>query len=168
MSYCQNYYNSFCDNVKLFLCYNSVNKIECNRPKNTIGTERNMAISTEMSQTRQQKAREYARIRHRLFFVNTGIAVVLLVLSLVTGLSLELRKLVESWTANQWLAVPLYLAIFGTVYAMLTFPLDIYSGYILPTRYGALNQSFKLWLLDLAKGGLLAVVLGLPLLEALY
>ena len=127
-----------------------------------------MAISTEMSQTRQQKAREYARIRHRLFFVNTGLAVVLLVLSLVTGLSLELRKLVESWTTNQWLAVPFYLAIFGAVYALLTFPLDIYSGFVLPTRYGTLNQSFKLWLLDLAKGALLAVVLGLPLLEALY
>ncbi len=127
-----------------------------------------MAISTEMSQTRQQKARDYARIRHRLFFVNTGLAVVLLALSLVTGLSLELRKIVESWTTNQWLAVPLYLAIFGAVYALLTFPLDIYSGYVLPTRYGTLHQSFKLWLLDLAKGGLLAVVLGLPLLEALY
>ena len=50
----------------------------------------------------------------------------------------------------------------------MTFPLDIYSGFVLPTRYGTLNQSFKSWLLDLAKGGLLAVVLGLPLLEALY
>jgi STE24 endopeptidase len=127
-----------------------------------------MTISTEMSPARQQKAREYARIRHRLFFVNTGLAVLLLALSLFTGLSLELRKLVESWTTNQWLAVPLYLAIFGAVYAVLTFPLDIYSGYVLPTRYGTLNQSFKLWLLDLLKGGLLAIVLGLPLLEALY
>lgn len=127
-----------------------------------------MTISTEMSQTRQQKAREFARLRRRFFFTNTGLALILLVLSLVTGLSLGLRQLVESWTDNQWLVVPLYLAIFGLVYAVLTFPLDIYGGYALPTRYGILNQSFKMWLLDLAKGGLVAVMIGLPLLEALY
>lgn len=127
-----------------------------------------MAISTEMSQGRQQKARDYARLRHRLFFVNTGLALLFLGLMLLSGLSLELRKLVESWTANQWLAVPIYLAIFGGVYAILTLPLDLYSGYYLPTRYGMLRQSFRSWLLDLAKGGLVAVAIGLPLLEALY
>jgi STE24 endopeptidase len=127
-----------------------------------------MAISTEMSQGRQQKARDYARLRHRLFFVNTGLALLFLSLMLLSGLSLELRKAVESWTANQWLAVPLYLAIFGGIYALLTFPLDVYSGYYLPTKYGMLNQAFRSWLLDLAKGGLVAVAIGLPLLEALY
>ncbi len=127
-----------------------------------------MAISTEMSLGRQQKARDYARLRRRLFFVNTGLALLFLCLMLISGLSLELRKLVESWTTNQWLAVPLYLAIFGGIYAILTLPLDGYSGYYLPVKYGMLNQSFSSWLLDLAKGGLVAVAIGLPLLEALY
>jgi STE24 endopeptidase len=127
-----------------------------------------MAISTEMSQARQQKAREYASVKHRLFFVNTGLALVFLILMLLSGFSLELRKLVESWTTNQWLAVPVYLAIFGGIYAILTLPLDIYSGYYLPIKYGMLHQSFGSWLLDLAKGGLVAVAIGLPLLEALY
>lgn len=127
-----------------------------------------MAISTEMSQGRQQKAREYARLRRRLFFANTGLALVFLVVMLVSGLSLELRKLVEGWTTNQWLAVPLYLAIFGGIYAILSLPLDIYSGYYLPVKYGILHQSISSWVLDLAKGGLVAVAIGLPLLEALY
>lgn len=127
-----------------------------------------MAISTEMSQGRQQKAREYAKLRRQLFFANTGLALAFLVIMLVSGLSLELRKLVESWTTNEWLAVPLYMAIFGAIYAVLSLPLDFFGGYYFPVKYGMLHQSVKGWLLDLGKGGLVGVAIGLPLLEALY
>jgi STE24 endopeptidase len=121
-----------------------------------------------MSEARKQKAREYANLRRLLFFINTGLGLAVLLVMLLTGLSLELRKLVEGWTGNQWLVVPIYMAIFGAAYAILTFPLDIYAGYHLPQKYGLLHESFKAWLLDVVKGGLLAVVIGLPLIEALY
>ncbi len=127
-----------------------------------------MIVSTEMSESRQQKAKEYAQLRRVLFFVNTGLALAVLLVMLLTGLSLELRKLVEGWTNNQWLVVPLYLAIFGGAYALLTFPMDVYAGYYLPRKYGMLHENFRAWLLDVAKGGSVAVVIGLPLMEALY
>ncbi len=127
-----------------------------------------MVVSTEMSASRRQKAREYATLRRVLFFVNTSIGLAVLLIMLLTGLSLELRKLVESWTDNQWLVVPIYMAIFGGAYAVLTFPMDIYAGYYLPRKYGMLHENFRAWLLDVAKGGLVAAVIGLPLIEALY
>src|SRR5947208_639798 len=127
-----------------------------------------MTISTEMSESRRQKAKEYARVRRVLFFVNLGIGLAVLLIMLLSGLSLELRKLVESWTTNQWLVVPLYMAIFGGAYAVLTFPMDVYAGYYLPKKYGLLHESFRAWLVDLVKAGLVAIVLGLVLLEALY
>ncbi len=127
-----------------------------------------MTVSTEMSESRRNKAKEYARLRRTLFFVTTGIGLVVTLIMLLTGLSLELRRLVEGWTSNQWLVVPLYLGIFGGAYGLLTFPLDVYAGYYLPRKYGMLHQNLGAWLLDVLKAGLLAVVIGLPLLEALY
>lgn len=127
-----------------------------------------MTVSAEMSEARQQKAKEYARLRRGLFFVNTAIGLAVLLIMLFSGLSLELRKLVESWTSTQWLSVPLYMLIFGGAYAILTFPMDIYAGYYLPRKYGMLHENFSAWLFDLAKAGLLAGIIGLPLVELLY
>jgi STE24 endopeptidase len=127
-----------------------------------------MAVSTEMSEARQQKAKEYARIRRLLFFVNTAIGVGALLILLFSGLSLEIRRIVESWTDNQWLVVPLYTAILGAGYLVLTFGLDVYAGYHLPRKYGLLHESFGAWLLDLLKAGVIGGVIGLILLQLLY
>ncbi len=127
-----------------------------------------MTVSTEMSESRVSKAKEYARLKRILFFVTAGIGLAVLLIMLFTGLSLGLRQLVESWTSNQWLAVPLYMAIFGGVYAVLTFPLDIYAGYYLPRKYALLHMNFGAWLVDLTKAGLVAAGLGFPIMEALY
>lgn len=127
-----------------------------------------MTVSTEMSESRQHKAKEYARLRRVLFFVNTGLGLAVLLIMLLSGLSLELRKLVEGWTTSQWLVVPLYMTIFGGTYIILTLPMDVYAGYILPRKYGMLHQNFGAWLLDLLKGGLVASVLGFVLIQALY
>ena len=127
-----------------------------------------MTVSTQMSESRVRKAKEYARVRRVLFFVNAGIGLAVLLTMLLTGLSLNLRQLIEGWTTNQWLVVPLYVLIFGGGYALLTFPLDVYAGYYLPRKYEMLHMNLRAWLLDLIKGGLVAVVIGLVLVEALY
>ncbi len=127
-----------------------------------------MTVSTEMSEGRQRKAREYATLRRVLFFVNLTIGLVGLLLTLFSGLSLWLRQTLESWDNNQWLIVPLYMLIFGGAYTLLTFPLDVYSGYYLPRKYGQSHQKFGDWLTDVVKGGILGAVIGLPLVELLY
>lgn len=127
-----------------------------------------MTVSTEMSEGRQRRAKEYANLRRVLFFINLAIGLGVLLGMLFTGLSLALRQAIESWNDNQWLVVPAYMLIFGAAYAVLTFPLDIYSGYYLPRKYGLSHQSFGSWLLDLAKGAAIAGVIGLPLVELLY
>jgi len=127
-----------------------------------------MTVSTEMSEGRQRKAREYANLRRVLFFVNMAIGLAVLLLLLFTGMSLWLRQTLESWNSNQWLVVPLYMLFFGGAYALLTFPLDVYSGYYLPRKYGQSHQGFGSWLLDVIKGGLIGGLIGLPLVELLY
>jgi STE24 endopeptidase len=127
-----------------------------------------MTISIEMSDNRKKKAKEYASLKRLLFFINTGLLLAYLLLMLFTGLSLELRKLVEGWSSNQWLVVPLYVLIFGGVYGLLTFPLDVYSGWFLPRKYGQSIQSFRGWLIDMVKGLVISGLIMLVLLELLY
>ncbi len=62
----------------------------------------------------------------------------------------------------------MYLLIFGGAYSLLTAPLDFYSGYYLPRRYGQSHQNLRSWLVDQAKGAALVLAIGLPLVELLY
>lgn len=117
---------------------------------------------------RQEQAKEYARIRHRLLAVNLiGTALVLL-FTLALGLNVWLRNLVLSITPNLWVATFLYFAVGGLAYALLFAPLTYYSGFVLPHRYGLSTQSLRGWLGDVVKGGALALALGGVVIEVLY
>ncbi len=120
---------------------------------------------TNLDPERQKKAKELARINHRLFWLDMAIGLATMLVLLLTDLSLNLR---ESLDFNRWLQVPAYASIVFGGLALLTFPLTLYSGYILPKRFGLSTQSLKLWLWDGIKGGLLGAVIGLPILLLVY
>ena len=71
-------------------------------------------------------------------------------------------------TTNEWLLVPLFVAVFGGIYFFLNLPLGYYSGFVLPHRFGQSNQTLKDWITDQLKGLALGAPLGLILLELLY
>ncbi len=124
---------------------------------------------------RQEQAKRYARQRRLLSLVDLAIGTVFLAAVLGFGLHLRLRDLLApglagwqplaGWAPGMVAAMSL---IFMLVYGVLSLPLSIYSGYILPRRYGLGKQSFASWLGDLAKGGLISIAFGLILLEVLY
>jgi len=64
--------------------------------------------------------------------------------------------------------VALYFLIVMVSYGIVSAPLDFYSGYILPHRYGLSCQSLRSWLADEAKGGILALALGTGLVVVIY
>lgn len=117
---------------------------------------------------RQARAKEYAGIRRRLYFARTVATFVALALLVVTPLSKAVRTAIEERAANQWLVVPVYLLIFGLVAETVTFPLGVYSGWHLPRQYGLSHQTFRDWLMDLAKSSLIGGVIGLGMAELLY
>lgn len=127
-----------------------------------------MAVSTEMGAERQVRAKEYAGIRRRLFFTRTVATFVVLALLVVTPLSKAVRTAIEHRAANQWLVVPIYLLLFGLAAEIVTFPLGVYSGWHLPRHYGLSHQTFRDWLMDLAKGSVIGGVIGLGMAELLY
>ncbi len=133
----------------------------------------NTEQQVELNQERQQKAREYARIRRRLSLVDLGIGAVGVCLLLFTGLAGWLRDILHplSWQpVAGWfpLQVLFFFLIVMLVYQVVSAPLAYYSGFILPHRYGLSVMSIKSWLRDVFVGLALELVLGIVLLEIIY
>ena len=123
---------------------------------------------TTLDLERQKQAKQYARIRRRLWLVDTVFSAIYALLWLFLGWSISLRDWLTTFTSNQWLLVALFVAIFGGIYSLLNLPLSYYSGFVLPHRFGQSNQSFKDWMIDQIKGLAIGAPLGLILLELLY
>lgn len=135
-----------------------------NRPQpDTSGT-----LTTELDPQRQRTAREYAGIKRRLFFVELGLAILLVLGLLFLGWSAGLRTWAESISADPWLVVAFYAVALGAVYTLISLPLGFYSGYALPHRYGLSTQSLGGWASDTVKELAISAVFGLGAVEVLY
>ncbi len=122
----------------------------------------------ELDPERQRLARRYAAVRRRLFFVELGLGVAGIFLLLMSGWSEALRGWAEGISTDPRAVVALYCVVLGIVYLIISLPLDFYSGYILPHRYGLSTQSLRGWVLDVLKSLGLSGVLGLVAVEGLY
>ncbi len=117
---------------------------------------------------RQKQAKIYARIRRRLSLLGMGVSGLYALVWVISGWSVSLRTLLAGLTSSPWLAIPLFAAVFGGIINLLTLPLDYYSGFILPHRFGMSNQTLKGWIIDQLKGLLVGIPIGLILLELVY
>ncbi len=127
----------------------------------------------ELDLDRQQKAKEYARIRRRLSFVSLGIGVVGVFILLFTNLDTWLGDQLQglSWQpVAGWfpLQILVYFLILILGYEIITAPIAYYSGFVLPHRYGLSTMSLKSWLGDLFKGLALGLVLEVLVIEFVY
>jgi len=123
---------------------------------------------TTLDPERQKQAKQYARIRRRLWLVDTIFSALYALAWLFFGWAISLRIWLTTFTNNQWLLVALFVAIFGGIYSLINLPLGYYSGFVLPHRFGQSNQSFKDWVIDQIKGLAVGAPIGLLLLELLY
>jgi STE24 endopeptidase len=117
---------------------------------------------------RQKEARSFARLRYRLLAVDVVLGGGLAFLLLLSGLAVWLRGLVVANTTSPVLVVAGYFVLVSMGYGLATLPLEYYGGFVLPHRYGLSNQTLRGWLVDEAKGGLVALGLGLVVVEVIY
>ena len=117
---------------------------------------------------RQKQARQYARIRRRLWLIDSILSALYALVWLITVWTVSLRAWLSGFTSHDWLLVALFAAVFGGVYFILDLPLGYNSGFVLPHAFGQSNQSFKDWVVDQVKGILIGIPIGLILLELLY
>jgi len=119
----------------------------------------------ELDSERQRLAREYARRQRWLLLAELGLGGLLLAALAATGASTRLAQSLPTFLP---LKVTLYSLIVLGGYALLRFPLSLYSDYWLPRQFGLSTQTWRGWLVDAVKSGLLGLVLGTLLLVALY
>src|SRR5438874_4645424 len=135
--------------------------------------ETDIKRQAELDPERQQKAREYARLRRQLSFVNIGIAVIGIIFIFWSELYIGLRDWLQplSWQpVTGWypLQVVAYFLILMLGYQIITSPLAYYGGFTLPHRYGLSTMSLRSWLVDFFKGLVLGLILETVVIELIY
>lgn len=128
-------------------------------------------MTIELDQEKQKQAKQYARIRRRLWLVDTIFSALYFLAWIYFGWTISLRDwLTAHWSlfTNPWLLVPAFVSIFGGTFFLLNLPLGYYSGFVLPHRFGQSNQTLKDWIVDQIKGLAVGLPLGLILIELLY
>ncbi len=123
---------------------------------------------TTLDPEKQKQAKQYARIRRRLWLVDTVFSALYFLAWIFFGWAISLREALSNLTTNQWLLVPLFVAIFGGILFVLNLPLSYYSGFVLPHRFGQSNQTLKGWVTDQVKGLAIGLPLGLIVIELMY
>ena len=123
---------------------------------------------TTLDPERQKQAREYARLRRRLWLVDTAISAVYALAWLFLGWSVALTGRLSAYTVNPWVLVPAFAAIYFGIAFLIDLPLSYYSEFVLPHRYDQSTQTLKDWGVDQLKGLGIAIPIGLILLEGVY
>ena len=117
---------------------------------------------------KQKQARQFARIRRRMWLLDTVLSTVYLLAWLFFGWAKALTTWLKTFTTSEWLLVLCFAILFGGVSGLLELPLGFYSGFVLPHRFGQSNQDFKGWVVDQLKGLAISAPLGLLVLELVY
>lgn len=130
--------------------------------------QRPINITVELDLDRQQKAKEYARIKRRMMLVDLLISGFYVITWLFFGWSKSLRDWIIQYTSIEWLIILLFVTVFGGILFIINLPLSFFQGYILPHRYELSNQKMTDWIKDEIKGVIVGGVIGLFVLEIIY
>jgi STE24 endopeptidase len=125
-------------------------------------------MATSLGPEKQKQARQYSRIRRRLWLLETAFSALYLLAWLVFGWANSLVGWLRTFTTNDWLLVLGFVIVFGGIASLLDLPLEYYSGFVLPHRFGQSTQDFKSWVVDQLKGLAIGAPLGLLVLELVY
>jgi len=123
---------------------------------------------TQIDPERQNQAKQYARIKRRLWVVDQAFSLIYALLWLILGWSTSLREWIMNFTQNPLLLVASYAIIFGGIYYVLNVPLSYLAEFVYPHRFKLSTQSQKDWLNDQLKSLGIGTVLGLILIEVIY
>lgn len=114
------------------------------------------------------EARRYHRRQFALLVADAALGAAVLAAWTWSGAAGRLAaRLAAWWDAPVWVVAAMVVAV-GTSHALLTLPLDVWGGFLLPRRAGLLTQGLGSWLADRAKGLAIAGGLGLLGAEAVY
>ncbi len=127
-----------------------------------------MTSFENITSDRQEKAKEYARIRRRLLLIDLAWNGLYAVLWLLGGFSYQFRDSLTVYTQSQWLLIAFFAMVYGGINTILSLPLNYYSDFVLPHRFGMSNEPQSTWVGDQIKNLLISAPLGLIVIEIIY
>ena len=113
----------------------------------------------------QAKAKAYARLGRRAYFLELGLSALLLAIVLAVN---PFRTLDGRVGGYPYGPVAVYFVVLMVGYSLITFPLSVYTGFTLPHRFDMSTQNFRAWLSDSLKGSAIGLVFGLLVVEVIY
>lgn len=125
---------------------------------------------------RQQRARQYARIRRRLMLLNLVLGSAYLLFWILLGFAPLVRSALDSAAVGglltfqpHWMIqLILFTIALSFPWSLINLPLSFYAGYTLPHRFELSNQTIRGWISDQIKGALVSMVIGAPLLIGMF
>lgn len=115
-----------------------------------------------------ETAKRYHRTGRILGVAGYLLDLAILLALLFTGWTLALRTLAFHYSPHPWIALLIYLALFGAITQVAGLPLDYLHSFWLEHRYGLSNLSFSGWVKDQLKGLAVGATLGGLAAEFLY
>jgi len=116
----------------------------------------------------QDRAKQYSIIKRRIALINIFLTPVLLWIFLILGIPAYFKNLSHSITGNEYINLIIFYALTAGLCCAITLPLEFYSGFLLEHRFSLSNQTLKGWIAREAKKNLIAFMIILPLVMALY
>jgi STE24 endopeptidase len=117
---------------------------------------------------RQKKAKQYARIERKLFFVDLVIGGVYVIAWLIFGWSIAVKNGLSVISTSDWFLVAGVAFVFAAGIYVIDLPLSYYSGFVLPHRFELSNQTIGGWISDQIKEILIGGVFGFIVIEVIY
>ena len=112
-----------------------------------------------------QTINQYTKDKTRFSLVQTGFNRLFFLFIILSGI---LPWLAESLARTNFLLAGLiFFAVLGFLTSVVDLPFDYYHSFVIEDRYGFNTKTLRIWISDLVKSVLVAVVLGTLLLAAL-
>ncbi len=121
-----------------------------------------------MDEASDVAARRYHRWQFVLTLADFTLGAAMLAWWSGSGAAARLAAALGTWLPSPAALVLAMVLVIGGAQAVLTFPLDLLGGFVLPRRAGLLTQGLGSWLADRAKALAIGGVLGVLALEVVY
>ncbi len=117
---------------------------------------------------RQKKAKQYARLGRKLFFVDLALGGAYVMTWLIFGWSLAVQNALASISTVDWFLVAGISFVFIAILCLIDLPLSYYSGFVLPHRFELSTQTIGGWISDQVKEILIGGLFGFIVIEVIY
>lgn len=114
------------------------------------------------------KVKRYTRIKYTIAITDIFLSLAIVLLFQLSGASVLLREWISTGVSNAPVLIFIFMLISFTVYSLITFPLSLYSSYIVEHNFGLSKEKFSSWFKDLLKSMALSFIMIVILVEVFY